>query len=390
MQQASHSSFRHSLNAIGMLMMVFLACCFVRSVLPPLLPTIKTEFSLTHTTATALLLALAAGYSTGMFLTGKVAQYCTHKTIITMAVFLSGTILFTTAFSINVWQLLLGIFCYSFTAGLYFPSGMATLASVTSEQNWGKAIALHETAPNIAYILCPLLIAGLLLITDWRTSMQFLGVLTDLTGFIFWKYGKGGTYKEQPSPKFIAMSLLKRPEVQTLTLLLTIGIILEQTTYSILSLFLVDDLGVSVSSANTLLASSRLANPLTGFASGWLTDRLGARPVIYGVFSITVLALLTMTFANGWILFIALCIQASLPIMFFPALYKILATTFSENEHTSLLSLCVPIGSLTALGIAPLVIGFLGDTIGFRFGFFMLALLTMWGIKITAGWKHSA
>lgn len=40
-------------------------------------------------------------------------------------------------------------------AGLYLPSGVAALTSFVRPRDWGKAVAMHEIAPNGGMVLAP-------------------------------------------------------------------------------------------------------------------------------------------------------------------------------------------------------------------------------------------
>jgi NNP family nitrate/nitrite transporter-like MFS transporter len=61
-------------------------------------------------------------------------------------------------------------------AGLYLPSGIATLTGLVAPRHWGKAIAIHELAPNLDFVTAPLLSEALLNWTSWRGVLILFGI----------------------------------------------------------------------------------------------------------------------------------------------------------------------------------------------------------------------
>ena len=41
-------------------------------------------------------------------------------------------------------------------AGPYMPSGLTTLTTLFKHRPWGKALVIHELAPNLSFVLVPL------------------------------------------------------------------------------------------------------------------------------------------------------------------------------------------------------------------------------------------
>ena len=49
-----------------------------------------------------------------------------------------------------------GLYALGLAAGLYMPSAIATITALVDQRHWGKAIAIHELAPNLAFFTGPL------------------------------------------------------------------------------------------------------------------------------------------------------------------------------------------------------------------------------------------
>ena len=76
-------------------------------------------------------------------------------------------------------------------AGLYLPSGIATLTTLVDMRHWGKAIAIHELAPNLSFVTAPLVAEAILAWFSWRLAFALLGIAALGLAAVFYRYGKG-------------------------------------------------------------------------------------------------------------------------------------------------------------------------------------------------------
>ena len=53
---------------------------------------------------------------------------------------------------------------------------------------WGKAIGVHEMAPNLSFLLAPIICEGLLLFISWRNVLVCIGCVSILLGCFFYKF----------------------------------------------------------------------------------------------------------------------------------------------------------------------------------------------------------
>ena len=70
-------------------------------------------------------------------------------------------------------------------------------------------------------------------------------------------------------------SIIKKPTFWSLCALTTIACAIEIGIYNILPLFLVNEHGYELTSANYFMGLSRVPSLIMVLASGWITDRLG-------------------------------------------------------------------------------------------------------------------
>lgn len=343
----------------------------------PLLVPLEIEFSISHTASTSLLFFMYTSYGISQLSSCILATHITHRNVAAWSTILIGCSLIFMATAKNVTSLQIAFVLFGLAAGLYFPSGMATLASIVERKFWGKAVAIHELAPNLAFITSPLLVGAAMQFTDWRGLLQGIGYIAIVSGFCFWRWGKGGSFTgEAPNMKNIP-ALLQKPETWIFTLLIAVCLGLEVAPYSVLPLFLVNEHAMTPTSANNLLAASRIICPFLALTGGWCADTFGAMKVIRIGFLLSGIALCTMALSTGPMLSFAVTVQGALPALMFPALFMLLAELFTAKTQALVLALGGPLTNLTGTGILPFLLGWFGDWSSFSYGFIVIALLSL-------------
>jgi len=144
MGEAKNSSFLSQTGPLPFLVGIFLINFLSRIVLYPLMPTIEKDLKIGHDEAGSLFLILSLGYCVMLFGSGFVSSRFNHRrTIILSSVAVGGTLLVISV-SHHLWVIRFGILILGMTAGLYLPSGIATLTGLVNPKDWGKAIAIDR------------------------------------------------------------------------------------------------------------------------------------------------------------------------------------------------------------------------------------------------------
>ena len=143
--------------------LLFLAAIFffnflARIILSPLMPVIEADLKLDHGQAGVLFMVLAVGYFVALMASGYVSSRLQHNRTIVVSALAMGLALLGTSCSQDLGGVCMGMLMVGMTAGFYFPSGMATITSLFEPKHWGRAIGVHELAPNLAFISAPLLV----------------------------------------------------------------------------------------------------------------------------------------------------------------------------------------------------------------------------------------
>ena len=371
--------FRTAMPWAGFVALLFLLNYMSRSTLTPLLVSIERDLHVGHAQATSLLLMQSAGFSAALALSGFLLSRFRPRRVAAVPLALAGCVLLLMPFVQTLGQARAAFVAFGFGVGFYFPAGMATLSSLVYPKDWGKAVAIHELAPNTGFILIPLLAQTALLFTDWRGVFALMGGLMICTGAAFLLWGRGGNTRTDP-PSFRGCGvLLRNPASWAVALLLTVSMIGEFSIYSVLQIFLVSAVHFGPQEANLALSASRLAMPLVVIAAGWAADVYDARRIVSLCFLLHAAALCLMSVSADVSRLPALAgvlLQAASMAFVFPPLFKVFAQSFAANEQPILLSVSMPLAGLVSAGAVPYFIGYCGEYHTFGLAFLVIAGLS--------------
>ena len=373
------SAFRSQIGPILLLASIFFLNFIGRIVIAPLLPAIEADLSISHVQAGSLILITTAGYFVTILGSGLVSSHMTHRNTIilsafTAAVALLGVSLCHSLFSLRGSLLLLGL-----ATGFYLPSGIATLTSLVPAKHWGKALAIHELAPNLGFVAAPLISEALLHWFSWRGVLGFLGVSSALCGWVFWRFGQGGKFQGEAPNLSSYRNLLGQSSFWIMAILFGLGMGGSFGIYTMLPLYLTAEQGMDRPFANTLIGLSRLSGLFTSLIAGWASDRFGPRRTLLLVLFLTGLTTMLMGLASGAWLILLVFVQPMLAVCFFPAGFAALSLLGSSEIRSVAISLAVPIGFLFAGGALPVGIGILGDAGHFAAGIVGTGVLILTG-----------
>lgn len=364
---------------------VFFVLFVSRIGLSPLLPSVEVSFGIKHAQATGLFSWMSAGYILGLLLSGVLASFLSPKLTVFISAVLSGGILLLVPLARGLGSLTALLFVFGLTNGLYLPAGLATLSAVIDPKDWGKAIAVHEFAPNLSFALAPVIVELLLRHTGWRESLAFLGVLCLLMGFLYLvAFPSRQVEASRPSLSTFRKILSLKGTVR-LMVLLGLGIGTSMGTYSVMPLYLQMEQGIPRTASNAMLGLSRLPGILMASLSGWASDRLGPKRVLMSsIASASCFTVLLGASSGGWTLAF-LFLQALAVSAFFPALFLMVFRLVPE----ALRSLTVSVITICAMGIGavfiPAFIGYLGDLFSIGWGIVVAGLLFFGSLALLKG-----
>ncbi len=378
-QPQLQKTFREQLPPLLLLTSIFFVNFLARIALAPLMPAVESELGFGHAEAGSLFLLVSLGYFTTILASGFITCRLTHKqTIIGSNIALGFALLFT-SFSTTLGGMRLGLIMVGMAAGPYIPSGIATLTTLIESRDWGKAISIHELAPNLSFVLAPLVCEAVLYWFSWRTVFMVLGITAFLLAGVFVRFGRGGEFHGEFAGYASIQDFFSKPSFWIMVVLFSLGISSTLGVYTMLPLYLVTDHGMERRWANTLIALSRVAGVATTLVGGWATDRIGPKKILKVVFLITGLLTIFIGFASSSWISIAVFLQPLVAVCFFPAGLAALSMVSSPRERNIMVSLTIPIAFLLGGGGAPTLIGFVGDISSFGIGIALVGGLIMIG-----------
>jgi len=372
-------SFSKQLGPILFLTTIFFLNFVGRIVFAPLLPSIETDLGIAHAEAGSFFLLTSMGYFISLLGSGFVSSRLNHRQTIVLSAVSVGVALLGISLSNSLWTIRLALFLLGMSAGIYLPSGIATLTALVNPRHWGKAVAVHELAPNLGFVAAPLLAEAFMLWFPWKGVIVFLGTGSIIAGTAFYFFGRGGEFPGQ-APGFGSLkSLFTEPSFWIMAVLFCFGICGTLGIYTMLPLYLVSDQGFNRNWANTLVALSRIPSVFMAFVAGWLSDRIGPKRTISGVFLITgLLTLLLGTVSDPWIV-VLVFLQPVIAGCFFPPGFAALSAIAPPDARNIAVSLTIPSAFVFGGGAIPIGIGMMADAGFFDLGIALTGMLILTG-----------
>jgi len=363
---------------IFLLTFIFYLNFVSRIIMAPLLPIVEAELGLGHGQAGSLFFFVAFGYGLGLLGSGVVSHFLTHRVTITFAGLMGGLSLIFISRSASIGAIHAGLVLIGFFAGLYLPSGISTLTELVKKEHWGKAMAIHELAPNLAFITAPLLAESLLKFFSWRDSLTALGGWAMGMPLFFFLFGKGSRKRGEP-PRFqLFREVLVNPLCWVMAVFFAVAIGSSLGVYAVMPLFLVSEMGMDRPWANTLIGLSRSFGILLLFISGFLIDRIGPiRALTAFMITTGFFTLLLGVIPGAAPISVLVFFQAAFVTCLFPTGFTIVSLIFPERLRGVAVSLVIFMGFLCGGGILPSALGHWAEAFSFSSGFALLGIATL-------------
>ncbi len=351
----------------------------IRISISPLMPTILTDMGLTKDQAGSFFLFSASGYCIALFFSGFVSARIRHRNTIVLSAVGTGIVFIFTGFSHSLSAMRLGVFLAGAGSGLYLSSGIAVLTATIDRKNWGKALGVHEVAPNLSFLLTPVICELLLLWVSWRQVLFVLGGVSILLGWAFSRFSSIRDFAGEAPRLASFRPLAAIPSFWWMMLLFSLGVSGTMGVYSMLPLFLVNEHGMVQAQANTLVTLSRIATLPMPLLIGWIADRMGLKPVIATVLMISGVLVVSIGIFSGPVLLAVIFCQPVLAVCFFPPAFAALSNIGSTRNRNVAISFTIPAAFLVGGGVIPGMIGLLGEKGWFSQGFVVTGLLILTG-----------
>jgi NNP family nitrate/nitrite transporter-like MFS transporter len=381
--RTANATFWRQVRPVYFLVVIFLLNFISRIILSPLLPTVEKELAINHKQAGMLFFLISAGYLSGLLSSGFLSSGSTHRRTILISSAGVGMSLLGVSLVTELRAMQIGLLALGLASGFYMPSAIATITSLIDRRHWGKAIAIHELAPNLAFFLSPFVAELFLRWGSWRAALGCLGALSLIACAIYSRAGVGGDFPGQSPASGAFGELIRLPTFWLMILLFGLGVSSTVGIYAMLPLYLVTERHMDSSWANTIVAFSRSYGPLLGMIGGWASDRLGAKQTI--VISMMFTGVMTLSLgmiSDRWIS-VAVLLQPLLAVWFFPAAFAAVAMIAPASSRNLAVGFTVPLGFLIGGGAIPTFIGAMGDAGSFANGLIVTGVLIGFGALLS-------
>ncbi len=356
------------IGAILFISLLFFLNFLGRFIFAPLMPTVEQEMGLSHGQSGSMFLMISIGFFLAQLGSGFVTSRLNHRGTIIVSGLAVGLTLISFRLTDSVWMIRVVMMALGLAAGLHMPSALAAITAMVRREDWGKALAVHQTAPSLSLVLAPVLAEALLDWFSWRTTLAFLGGFASAAAVAYMWFGRGGEFPgETPRPR-IMKAVFTQPSVWIIIGLFGLAIGGGVGTYAMLPLYLVAEGGLDRGWANTLLGLSRISGLFMTFVAGWMTDRVGEKWAISVVlFTGGLATILLGTASNAWLVVIVF-VQPALIVCFFPSGFSALSRAVAPSMRSVGTSLAIPLAFLFGGGIVPAGIGYMGEVQTFGLG----------------------
>ena len=381
--QGNVAPFRSQVGPILLLTGIFFLNFLARIILSPLLPTIETDLGVGHGEAGSLFLLISIGYFISLLFSGYVASRLMHRRTIILSATAIGIALVGISLSSSLLAIRLGLLVLGLAAGLYIPSAIATITSLVSPNQWGKALAIHELAPNLSTVAAPLISEALLEWFSWRGILTLLGGASVIAGLTFARFGRGGEFPGKAPGVNAFKTLVAMPAFWIMTVLFGLAISGSLGVYAMLPLYLVSERGFDRYWANILVALSRVSGLGMAFLAGWATDRFGPRWIMAVVFLLTGIMTAMLGVVPGYWIIIIVFLHPMLAVCFFPAGLAALSCIGPPSSRNVAVSFTIPLAFLLGAGAIPTGIGVMGDAGSFALGLVVVGALIFAGFLLS-------
>jgi MFS family permease len=341
----------------------------------PLLPMIRSDFSLDYTQSGFVISAFMLSYGIGQLPAGFLADRIGPRILITTGILgvavagllvgLSHTYLMMIAFLV-----LMGLL-----AGGYHPAAPPLISASVKPENLGRALGLHVIGGGVSFFLAPIIAAWIAATWGWRGSFIALAVPAAVVGIILYlNLGQRGLAKKSrpkaaPSQKDKAADQDRTSTLAYFIFLATFTHAVLSSTMSFIPLFMVDHFLVSKATAAALIAVIYSAGLWVGPIGGYLSDRLGRVPVVLTVCFMTGPLIYLLNLAPYRWGIVALLLMMGITIYVrMPVAEAYIVGRTSERHRSTVLGIYF-FGNMEGSGVFAPIMGYLIDHLGFSVSF---------------------
>jgi len=255
----------------------------------PLLPMIRSDFSLDYTKSGLVMSAFTLSYGIGQLPAGWLADRTGPRLVLTIGI--CGVALggFFVGLSHTFWMMIFFLALMGVLGGGYHPAAPPMISDSVEPQSQGRALGVHAIGGSASFFLSPLIAVLIATHWGWRGSFIGLALPTIVFGIFFYRFlGRMAVARKDPFParEIRPAGAARRRFARTLVPFIILSTFTGAVIYSTISfipLFLVDHFRYSKETAGALFAFIYSGGLWMSPLGGYLSDRWGRVPVILTV-----------------------------------------------------------------------------------------------------------
>ncbi len=364
----------------------------VSALLTPLLPFIRSDFSLDYTRVGMLVSAYSLAYGVSQLPAGWLADRIGPRIVLTCGV--SGVALAGIIAGLSPYYSLLAgmLILMGIMGGGYHPAASPLVSAAVETRYRGRALGIHQVGGSLSFFSAPLIAAGLTAVLGWRGTFLAVSIPTFIFGIIFYlllgRLDNGRDSKKSPGESTETEDGSAFDTRRRMSAVLICGITVMVSLYSTISfipLYLVDAFGISGEKAAAMLALCLSGGLWAGPLAGFVSDRIQRKvPVILAAGLIGGPAVFMMNvIPYGWVFFGLLMIVGMSQNLNLPIVEAYVISNTSRKRRSTILGIYY-FGSRGGTGVAAPIIGLLIDRYGF-YASFTLVAVTIVTVTIVCG-----
>ncbi len=374
--------FAPALPWLFFLMIVVFFGIMPRLLLAPLLLRISDDLGITYDRASLFFLTASLGYVLGLFTSGFVAQRLTHRWTISASVLLASVSLVVLSFVQTIALFHFLVFVGGWANGIYPGSGIAAVTMLAPDAHRGKALAVHECGPNLAFILAPIIAAALAPLGGWRLVLQVIGIGGIAAAALFTLFGRASRDRGQPPSFKNIAELARNRSFWVLSALFVVVFTAAAGVYAVLPTYLVVEHGLSERFVNYLVGASRIAGFAAILSAGTLNDRFGFRSVVTVILLVTGSVTILLGVARGSFLVVSVFLQPLVVGAYFPVGLNALSSVTAPERRNLAVALAIPLANIVGVGTAPPLLTAAGARGLFSLSFVILGAIVLASIAL--------
>ena len=355
--------------------MGWISIYLARSVLPPVLPVLTEEFSLSHAQSGLLETAYLIGYIISKVPAGELSRRFGAKKVLagSMVGYGASTLLTSSAqgFShIFMLRFLVGLF-----QGVHLPVANALLSDRFGSRQ-GRAIGFNESGANVGNTLAFPVAVIFLSVWGWRAAFIALSLPAFFLAAATLALMREDEESDAPEASNGDLWEYSRILIPLALSHATYNLVLR-TTFTFMPSFLVEYSGMAITAAGYLAMVLPFAGIFSKMGSGFILERLGAKTSISGATALSAvfMAGLVRTPGGPWVGLNLLTLGLVL-YSFSPIIYSSTTSSLPSSLKPVGLGVVTMFGNLVG-ALSTSAVGVLIDSSGYGFAFTVVAAVTL-------------